>query len=95
MFKIGATAEYALLMVQYLRKNPGAHTLSDIAEAVDVPENCLRKVTGGLGRAGIILSKKGRGGGIEMVSRIFSVGEILEAVGETFSIAHCSGVCLS
>ena len=93
MFKISATSEYALLLVQFLGKNEGNFNLEEIASRIKVPENCLRKVTGKLERAGIILSKKGRGGGIELLMKNTSVLQVLEAVGEDFHVAHCSGSC--
>jgi len=93
MFKISATSEYALLLVQFLLKNEGNFNLEEIAARIRVPENCLRKVTGKLEKAGIILSKKGRGGGIELLAKAPSVFQVLEAVGEDFHVAHCAGSC--
>lgn len=96
MLKISSSGEYALLLVKYLSHNPGTHTINTVSERLAIKEPFLRKITNKLEKANIILSHKGRYGGVELVKKDISVYEILSAVGEDLSIAVCShGKCAS
>jgi len=62
------TVEYALRAVVHLADHaPDARTTDQIAEATLVPKPYLSKVIQGLARAGIVVSKRGIGGGVELV----------------------------
>jgi Rrf2 family iron-sulfur cluster assembly transcriptional regulator len=67
---LSKTAKYALRAVAYLASRPDADgglvPLQEIAEALDVPPNYLSKVTHRLGRAGILESVRGPGGGFRL-----------------------------
>lgn len=94
MLKISSSWEYALLLVKYLTDNPGIHTIGDISIALTSKEPFLRKIANRLENTGIISSKKGRYGGVELARKWTSVYDILSAVGEDLSITVCSsGSC--
>ena len=96
MLKISSSGEYALLLVKHLIHNLGTHTINAISEKLGIKEPFLRKTANKLEKAGIIISHKGRYGGVELVKKDISVYDILSAVWEDLSIAVCShGTCSS
>ena len=80
MFKISSSGEYALLLVKYLAHHPGIHTISTVSEKLAIKEPFLRKVANTLEKSNILISHKGRYGGIELVKKDISVYDILLAV---------------
>jgi Rrf2 family transcriptional regulator, iron-sulfur cluster assembly transcription factor len=65
---LNQTAEYALRAVIYLAENNGAgpRRVSDIADALDVPQNYLSKVLHVLAREGVLTSTRGPAGGFAL-----------------------------
>jgi Rrf2 family protein len=62
------TVEYALRAAVHLAAEaPGARTTDQIAEATRVPRAYLSKVLQSLGRAGVVQSQRGLGGGVSLV----------------------------
>lgn len=86
------TAEYALRAVVALANGSGKPlTTQRIAEITKVPANYLAKVLQSLGRAGIVTSQRGLGGG-SMLARPASditVYEVIEAVDPIQRIRTC------
>jgi len=80
MLKISSSGEYALLLIKHLTHNSGTHTISAVSEKLGIKEPFLRKTANKLEKAGIILSHKGRYGGVELVKKDTSVYDILSAV---------------
>ncbi len=91
MLKISSSWEYSLLLVKYLSQNPGTHTIAFVSEKLSIKEPFLRKITNKLEHTGIIVSHKGRYGGIELLKKDISVYDILLAVWEDLNITVCSG----
>src|SRR5436305_2930284 len=61
---ISQTAEYALRAIVYLAsKTEASQTTPEIAAATKVPAGYLAKVMQALGRAGLVHSQRGLGGG--------------------------------
>lgn len=79
MFKISASSEYALILVKYLSERPGIHTLEKLSTDTGIPLPMLRKVASKLEKGGIVVSKKGRSGGISASAAQFSVKDVLVA----------------
>jgi Rrf2 family protein len=65
---LSGTAEYALRAVVYLAGHPDESPVAarELSEAVDVPPNYMAKILHELGRAGILRSSRGKGGGFEL-----------------------------
>ncbi len=65
---ISQTVEYALRAVAHLaRRSPGSCKTQEIAEATKVPAPYLSKVLQNLGKAEIVRSQRGLGGGVRLV----------------------------
>ena len=86
------TVEYALRAVVHLADGaPAARTTDQIAAATRVPKPYLSKVLQGLGRAGIVTSQRGIGGGIALVKAPaeLTVLEVVDAVEPIGRIREC------
>lgn len=80
---LNQTARYALRIVSQLAAGPGEPVRAvDLTETVNVPPHYLAKVLRRLVRAGILLSRKGHGGGFVLArpAEQVTVRSILEAV---------------
>lgn len=89
---ISQTAEYALRAVVALADGDGKpRTTKSIATATKVPVDYLSKVLQGLGRAGIITSQRGHGGGSVLARSPaeISVYEVVQAVDPIARIHTC------
>lgn len=79
---VSQTAEYALHAVLYLAHHGGGPAVAqDIAEATGVPKGYLHKILRRLGKAGILGSQRGVGGGYLLLrtAEQITVLEIIEA----------------
>lgn len=80
---ISQTAEYALRAIVFMAEKHGqADTNRRIAAATKVPAGYLSKVLQGLSRAGLLVSRRGLGGGFSLAKapEDMTIFEILEAV---------------
>lgn len=86
------TVEYALRAVVHLAdRGPSARTTDQIAEATRVPKAYLSKILQGLGRAGVVHSRRGIGGGMTLVKdpADLSILEVVDAVDPIGRIKTC------
>src|SRR3954467_14203153 len=86
------TVEYALRAVVYLADQaPAPRTTDQIAAATRVPKAYLSKVLQGLGRAGIVHSQRGSGGGMTLVKAAaeLTMLEVINAVEPINRIKTC------
>lgn len=89
---ISSTAEYALRATVYLGKRYGqSSSRIEIAKGTLVPVDYLLKVLKALDNAGIVVSKRGPGGGYALVNSPgqTTVLEVILAVDEVPRIKHC------
>lgn len=89
---ISQTAEYALRAIFFLSENrEAAHVAHEIAEATRVPVGYLSKVLQNLGRAGLVSSQRGPGGGFALTKSPtdISIFEIIQAVDPIRRIHRC------
>jgi Rrf2 family protein len=65
---ISKTAEYALrAMVALKNQHPGDRVLNrDLSATTGIPQNYLSKIMHALGRAGLVMSERGPGGGFRL-----------------------------
>ena len=86
------TVEYALRSVVYLAKEaPAARTTDRIAEATRVPRAYLSKVLQSLGKAGIVRSRRGLGGGMTLAveAERLTILNVIDAVEPLPRIKTC------
>lgn len=86
------TVEYALrAMVHLADRYPEARTTDEIAEVTRVPKPYLSKVLQGLGRAGVVKSRRGVRGGVVLTKSPtdLTILEVVEAVEPIGRIRAC------
>lgn len=86
------TAEYALRAIAFLGEQfPNARTTGEIAEATLVPAAYLSKVLQSLGRAKIVRSQRGIGGGMVLAiePKDLTILDVINAVDPIRRIEEC------
>ncbi|MFO0791241.1 MAG: Rrf2 family transcriptional regulator [Pirellulales bacterium] len=89
---LSQTVEYALrAAVQLASIAPGASTTAELAVITRVPPAYLAKVLQALGRAGIVTSHRGAGGGVSLtgIPRDVTILDIVEATDPIQRITTC------
>lgn len=86
------TVEYALRAIVHLaQQSPQASTTEEVASATHVPRAYLAKILSVLGRAGLVKSQRGLGGGIKLAKapEQLTVLEVVNAVEPIQRIRTC------
>ncbi len=82
--RLSQTAEYALRAALHIAQHGrgAAIPVGDIAEQLSVPKNYLSKILHQLAKAGVLISRRGPGGGFELSADAhhLSLAEIVEPV---------------
>lgn len=89
---LSQTAEYALRAAVWLADTPDTpHTTQEIADVTKVPAGYLSKVLQAMGRAGLVTSQRGLGGGflLTRTPEELSVLDIINAVDPVQRIHTC------
>jgi len=89
---LSQTVEYALRAMVHLADHaPSPRTTEEIAEATRVPIAYLSKVLQGLGRAGLVRSRRGVGGGMSLAKppEELTILEVVEAIEPIGRITTC------
>ncbi|OGC05606.1 hypothetical protein A2230_00555 [candidate division WOR-1 bacterium RIFOXYA2_FULL_36_21] len=89
--KLTRTADYAMRLLISLATNEGTGTVKAKAKELDVPANHLVKVVHSLSKVGLLLTKKGKGGGFKLAfppSKI-RVSEVIEATEGPLIVSDC------
>ena len=89
---ISQTAEYALRAIITMARNPeAAQVTQQIADAAHIPAGYLSKVLQSLGRAGLVSSHRGLGGGFTLTKKPaeMTVYEIVQAVDPLQRVRTC------
>lgn len=72
--------DLSLRMLMFLASHPQQRaTIAEIAAAFDISENHLMKVAHSLGRAGMLVNRRGRGGGLELAAAAdrINIGQVV------------------
>lgn len=86
------TAEYALRATVWLGRSPGKTESADqLAKAIQVPRRYLHKVLQDLGKAGLVRSQSGPGGGysLDRDPDEITILDVINAVGPLERIRSC------
>jgi Rrf2 family nitric oxide-sensitive transcriptional repressor len=92
--KLTTFTDYSLRVLIYLASAPDRRaTIAEIAQAFDISENHLVKVVHLLGREGILLNTRGRGGGLALARapKEINVGAIVRLAEGRAMPAECFG----
>lgn len=91
MKMISETAEYALRVMLWMVHADSPQTTGMIANGTHIPEDYLRKVLQQLVRAGLVKSRRGRGGGfaLEADPGTLSVLDVVERIDPIQTIKTC------
>ncbi|NDK09959.1 Rrf2 family transcriptional regulator [Candidatus Gracilibacteria bacterium] len=92
MIKLSKTGDDALKALCYIADKGELVQIRDIVASQGMSETCLRRIIPELQKAGILLSKQGRGGGVMLakVPDTISLYDIFVAVGEEIGISDCT-----
>ena len=85
--------DYAMRVLLHLAaRDDGLSSIAEIARLYDISENHLMKVVRDLGRAGLLRTVRGRGGGIALARAPsdIGVGEVVRRTEEGFEMVDCT-----
>jgi Rrf2 family nitric oxide-sensitive transcriptional repressor len=86
--------DYALRMLMYLAHQPDRLcTIAEIAQAYDISQAHLMKITHQLSLAGFIETVRGKGGGMRLAAApaAIKLGAVVRAVEPDFALVECFG----
>jgi len=93
MLRLTKKADYGLMAMKYLaeRKDAGAHSAKDIAEAYHIPPQLLAKILQTLAKAGLLVSHAGTNGGYALArpANEISAFEVIRAIDGPLFITSC------
>jgi Rrf2 family transcriptional regulator, nitric oxide-sensitive transcriptional repressor len=90
--RLTAMTDYALRMMMYVAQRPDRLcTIAEIAQAHDISETHLMKVTHQLGLQGWIETVRGKGGGMRLARRPeeINLGALVRGVEPNFHLVEC------
>jgi Rrf2 family nitric oxide-sensitive transcriptional repressor len=90
--RLTSFTDYSLRVLIYLAAWPGRRaTIGEIARAFDISENHLMKVVHLLGREGLLVNIRGKGGGLELAAapHMINVGEVVRITEGPPAPAEC------
>lgn len=87
--------DYAVRVLIHLASHDGPASIGGIAKRYGISENHLMKVVHDLGKAGFIVTARGRSGGIRLARppAEIGVGDVIRRTEEGFDLVDC-GACL-
>ncbi|MBI1179787.1 MAG: Rrf2 family transcriptional regulator [Alphaproteobacteria bacterium] len=84
--------DYALrVLIHVGLKRGGTSTIREIAESYGISRNHLMKVAHELGKLGLIVPTRGRGGGLALAAppESLNVGDVVRQMEESFALVEC------
>lgn len=92
--RLTTMTDYALRLLMYVAHQPGRLcTIAEIADAYDISQAHLMKITHQLGLAGFIETVRGKGGGMRLAAApsAINLGAVVRAVEPDFALVECFG----
>jgi Rrf2 family protein len=92
MIGLSHTTGYAIQALSCLENSAcGCRSIADVAKCSSVPRQYLAKIGGALARAGIVIAKRGVGGGISLArpASEISLLQIVEAIEGSAWLSEC------
>lgn len=91
--KLTKHTDYGLRVLMYLALKPEeTHTIPEISKRFDISRNHLMKVVNRLANEGYIVSRRGRGGGLQLAkpSKSIRIGDVVQSMEPSLQLADCS-----
>ncbi|MEB3195994.1 MAG: Rrf2 family transcriptional regulator [Candidatus Sericytochromatia bacterium] len=92
---ITRATEYACLAMLYLAKQPQGETVNtaDVAREERIPPSFLAKVINQLSKAGLLTSRRGPSGGLELArdAQAITLKQVVEAIEGELAVNLCTG----
>jgi Rrf2 family transcriptional regulator, nitric oxide-sensitive transcriptional repressor len=92
--RLTTMTDYALRLLMYVAHHPDRLcTIAEIAEAYDISQAHLMKITHQLGLAGFIETVRGKGGGMRLAAppAAIKLGAVVRAIETDFALVECFG----
>jgi len=86
--------DYSLRVLMYCATYPDRRiTIADLAEDLELSRNHLMKIVNDLARRGLVLTTRGRGGGLRLAGdpRDMRIGDIVRGTESDFRLVECFG----
>ncbi len=89
--KLTRATDYAIRLLSYLAADGKENTSVEIAKALNIPFNHLSKLVHQLGRQGYLVTRKGKGGGIQLAvdPKKASLIDVIELIEGPMSMSEC------
>lgn len=93
MIRLSKLADYAVVLMAQMADADAAtrHSAAGLADATGIPAPTVSKILGSLGRAGLLASHRGVGGGFALARppHAITVADIIGAVDGPIAVTHC------
>lgn len=92
--RLTASTDYALRLLMHLARRPERLcTIAEVAQAHELSETHLMKITHQLGQAGWISTQRGKGGGISLAlpPEQINIGAFVRSMEPDFQLVECLG----
>jgi Rrf2 family nitric oxide-sensitive transcriptional repressor len=90
--------DYSIRVLVFLTaRTDGLSSISEVSETYGISKNHLMKVVQKLGQAGLVMTVRGRSGGIKLArpANEISVGEVVRLTEEGFDLVDCSSCIIA
>lgn len=90
--RLTTMTDYAMRLLMFVAHNPQRLcTISEIAQAYDISESHLMKITHRLGQAGFLETVRGKGGGMRLAApaQQINLGRVVREVEPDFALVEC------
>ncbi len=89
--QLNLSTDIALRTLIYLAQKEAPATIAEIAEAFDIAKTHLMKVVMALVAQGLVISERGRNGGIRLAreAREIHVGEVVQLMENSLALVYC------
>ncbi|NQT28971.1 MAG: Rrf2 family transcriptional regulator [Candidatus Saganbacteria bacterium] len=89
--KLTKASDYTIRLLTYLAKEKGLGKSKELARELDIPFNHLAKLVQILSKRGYLLTRKGKGGGLELAKnpKKINLAEIIEVIEGPIVLSDC------
>ncbi|MDO8311118.1 MAG: Rrf2 family transcriptional regulator [Sideroxyarcus sp.] len=91
IMQLNLSTDIALRTLMYLGQKDAPATIGEVSEAYDIVKTHLMKVVMELVSAKLVVSERGRNGGIRLAknAKDISIGEVVRLMEQNLALVHC------